>query len=234
MAEFHPAWLLILSLIVGMLPFVAALASSFVKVSIVLSVLKNAFGAQGMPGALVVSCLSFIVTAYVMSPVVDQMVTISLEREPIQFSKLPDANTFKSMQPVIAPLRDFIVQHIGERELLWLESLRQHREINPEQSSDMSRAEKKEGQEPPAVVEFGFAELALGFLVSELREAFSMAFVVLLPFLVVDLIVANLLMGLGMLMVSPVMISLPIKLFLFVAADGWMLLLRSLIYSYGN
>lgn len=216
MSDIHPAWLIVFSLGISVIPLAAALVTSFVKVSIVLNVLKSAFGAQGIPSGLIVMALSLVVSAYVMSPVVTEMVRVLPGQQPT-VSSLPQKQDFEKFIPALSPLREFLSKHTGEKERVWLMDLRKRGQIGERNQSK----------------ELTFAELCLGFLMSELRESFSMAFVVLLPFLVVDLIVANILVGLGMYMVSPVMIALPLKLLLFVAADGWLILLRGLILSYG-
>ena len=162
--------------------------------------------------------LSLAISLYIMGPTWDASMRAGGD---IQFAQLLEKPSLKSVQalaPLLEPWREFMSRHAGERELLAVQSFAEH-------SQTQKPAER-------AKLDVGWRGIMLAFVLTELRQAFAMGFVLLLPFLVIDLIVANILVGLGMFMVTPAMISLPLKLMLFIAADGWILLSRGLIHSY--
>jgi len=136
----------------------------------------------------------------------------------IKFSlkTLPTLPSLETWKPVLEPWEAFLMKHAGERELRVLQ------EISPPKSAQQSLEKRP----------MDLRSLLTAFILTELKEGFAMGFVLLLPFLVIDLIVSNVLAGMGMFMVSPTLISLPLKLLLFVVSDGWLLLSRSLILSY--
>ncbi len=217
----HPLWLIAASLAFSTVPLVIGVCTAYLKVSVVLGMLKSGIGAQQVPGILLVMSLSLALTGYVMGPVIEETIFAARSIKIPTFSKVPEFGSLDSLKPLVAPWRDFMSKHAGERELAALSAL-------SEKTSDRKEEE---------LVSHGRDDLRVllpAFMLTELKEAFSMGFVLLLPFLVVDLVVANVLAGMGMFMVSPAMISLPLKLLLFVVSDGWLLLSRSLIVSYGN
>lgn len=214
MSEINPIWLVLASLLLSLLPTCAAVFSSYLKVSIVLSFLKSAFGTQGVPGTMVVMCLSFGLSLYVMGPTLD---LISQRMQEVHFSEIaknPNMMTVQAVRPIAEPLYAFLRAHSGTRELTAVADL--------SVSSGVATASAA-----PT-----WRQVALAFMLTELRQAFLMGFALLLPFLVIDLVVANICVGLGMFMVSPTMLALPLKLLLFVLTDGWILLSRGLIHSY--
>lgn len=213
-SQIHPLWLLGLSVAVALLPTLIALTTSYLKVSVVVGMMKSALGIQHAPGVMGEMALTLAVTIYVMTPVVEET-ALHLSKVPIQaFLASPSQDTAKALLPAFAPIRRFLSTHAGDREVYEL--------------SDAAVA----GDEVQTKEEAPLKVLLPAFILTELKEGFSMGFRLLLPFLAVDLIVANILAGMGMMMVSPTMITLPLKLLLFVAADGWLLLTRALIASY--
>ena len=213
MNQFHPYWMLTAAFLIALLPLLVGVCTSYLKISIVLTMLRSGLGTQQTPGGLIVMTLSLALTALVMAPVIQET---AAEAEKIEFawlSEKPDAARMSSLVPLVSPLRRFMADHSGIRELAVLSELSGTPPPEPPYSADLR-------------------VLMPAFVLSELKEGFAMGFVLLLPFLVVDLIVANILAGLGMYMVSPVMISLPLKLLLFVLCDGWLLLGKGLIASY--
>lgn len=211
MPELHPYMLLVSAFVLGFVPIAVGACTSYLKISIVLGMLRNALGTQHAPGALIVMVLSVALSMYVMQPVIDQTLSAA-QSLPLQtvFEK-PSLDGLRKLEPLAAPWRGFMEKHAGKREVRTFASL--------------------DGA-PAASAENSWRVLLPAFVVSELKQAFAMGFVLLLPFLVIDLIVANILVGMGMQMVSPVMIALPLKLLLFVLSDGWLLLSRGLILSY--
>jgi len=208
---YNPIWLVILSIAVALIPIFLGLFTSYLKVSIVLGILRNALGAQQIPSGLVVMALSLAITGYCMSPVMQESlqraagVKWELVREELSPHSLVQAG--EALQPFL----DFIERHAGQREIEALIQITsgENQGIKPEWQINL-----------------------LAFLLTELKEGFAMAFTILVPFLVIDIVVANILVGLGMFMVSPVMISLPLKILLFVVSDGWILIIKGLLNSY--
>jgi type III secretion protein R len=204
----NPVWLIVLSFSLGLLPILVALCTSFLKISIVLSILKTGLGSQHVPGNLSIMFLSFVISAFIMAPQIGALFESVAEND---LSKVPSKIEFSKLEAAFKPWREFLCKHAGEREQLLLKDLAQISEGANCQSMRI---------------------LLPAFVLTELKEAFQMGVILLLPFLVIDLLVANVLAALGMCMVSPNMISLPLKLLLFVSVDGWLMLVRSLLLSY--
>jgi flagellar biosynthesis protein FliP len=210
LTSIHPSWLVIGTLVTALIPLLVGVLTSFLKVSVVLSLLKSAIGTQQVPGTVVTLSLSAAVTLFIMAPTLTEMQNRAAQLNPAIFSKAPTTKTLSELGAVLDPALEFMKKHAGARELGILRN-------QPHAVSNT----------PPTTL-----ELMTAFVLSELREAFSMGFVLLLPFLVIDLVVSNILAGMGMFMVSPALIALPLKLLFFVVSDGWLLLGKSLIASY--
>lgn len=199
----------------GLLPFVFMVTTSYAKMVVVISLLRNALGTGGVPSGLLVSALALSLSLFVMMPVGEAMWS---RAAPIlaQAGDRPDAKHaplyLDAAIEASIPLREFLRRHAHEEELALFEELA--RRAGGEASRDDLRV------------------LVPAFLLSELAEAFQMGFLLFLPFLVVDVIVANVLLALGMHMLNPVTVSLPFKLLLFVAADGLTLLAKALVLGY--
>ncbi len=219
----HPIWLVVLSAGLALFPILVGMGTSYIKVSIVLGMLKSALGAQNTPGSIVIMAMSLALTVFVMSPVLEQT-AIRLQAADIgAVAKNGDLKNISTLLPILEPWKSFISRHASERE----------RKVLRELALDMATKSNPSEVLAQPSPEDSFRILIPAFVLTELRQAFTMGFMLLLPFVVIDLIVANILAGLGMFMVSPVMISLPLKLLLFVASDGWLVLTRALIGSYG-
>lgn len=214
-SQVHPWWLVLAGLLFSLLPLLLGTASAYLKVSIVLNLLRSGLGAQGVPSAMVIMALSTALSLFVMGPVLDESLVRAQAIDVSVFTNSPLQGFKNEFAPVAEPWRDFLSQHTGQREREALLDLRKLQHPGADVSTQ------------------GFSLLLPAFLLTELREAFAMGFALLIPFLVVDLIVANILTGLGMMMASPTLISLPLKVLLFLMADGWLLLSRGLIASYG-
>jgi type III secretion protein R len=203
-------------------PFVLLLLTSFVKISVVLAILKSALGTAQIPPSQIVTGLALILTLCVMAPTGERMFKAAeadLGRG--AGAELLSGKSLEALGIAVGkakePLREFLLKQTSakERTLFYQLSLRM-----------------RNSGEGASVSEHDFLVVAPAFLASELRRAFEIGFLILIPFLVVDLVVAGLLAALGMNMLSPTSVSLPFKLLLFVLADGWQLLLRGLIASY--
>jgi type III secretion protein R len=218
----RPVVMLLAMAALSLLPFVVLLMTSFVRIVVVLSILKSALGAPQVPPAPVLTGLALILTVYVMAPTGERMyraVEPTLGRaasaEPLTLEGL--AALGAAARAAGEPLREFLIKHGAPRDRALFFALARRMRPPAEQG---------------AITDRDLLVLAPAFLVSELRRAFEIGFLLFVPFLVIDMIVANLLLALGMHMLSPTTVSLPFKLLLFVLADGWQLVIRGLLESY--
>ena len=215
MTEFLPIIMALAGL--ALLPFVAMMVTSFAKFVIVLGLLRQALGLQQVPPNMVVNGIALVMTLYVMAPVLMQANDNIRERArggQMSFQKVDDIG---AAYDVAVPLREFLLKHSEERDRLFF--MRSASKLWPPERAQNLR-------------EDDMLVLVPGFTVSELTAAFKTGFILYLAFLLVDLIVANILLALGMSMVSPTIISVPFKLLLFVALDGWARLLQGLVLGY--
>ncbi len=200
--------------LLGLLPFAFMALTSFVKISTVLHIARSAIGAQSVPTTTVVMALSTALSLLVMAPVASD---ISSRLKPVFEGEQQTQAMFESVFDATAtPLRSFLSANANPRE--------KQRFLALANKAHPHAAE-------PATAE-DFAVVIPAFIVSELTEAFALGFAIFLPFLVIDIVVGNVLLALGMQMMSPTQVSLPFKLLLFVMADGWGLLAQSLVTGY--
>jgi type III secretion protein R len=212
-----PAFILLTVISLALAPFVAVMVTSFTKIVVVLSLLRNALGLQQVPPNTVTNGLAIILSVYVMYPVLlEGYGTINQSAVAEQQQKLGPTQLIDLAQRGKEPLRKFLVKHSrdGER-AFFLHTAKQLLPKDPDQIS----AED-------------FIVIVPAFTVTELTAAFQIGFLIFLPFLIVDLIVANVLLALGMSMLSPTTVSLPFKLLLFVSVDGWAKLVHGLVLTY--
>jgi type III secretion protein R len=213
LSSFTPASALITVVLLALAPFVAVMVTSFTKLVVVLSLLRNAMGLQQVPPNVVMNGLALILSIYVMYPVGVQM------QESLR--DLPDTGKASTSQMLAAadaakePLREFLVKHSRPLERAFFLKTAQ-RSLKPEQ----------------ALTDRDFLVIVPAFTVSELTVAFEIGFLIFLPFLVIDLVISNILMAMGMQMLSPTTVSLPFKLLLFVLIDGWVKLTHGLVLTY--
>ncbi|MEZ5403587.1 MAG: type III secretion system export apparatus subunit SctR [Bryobacteraceae bacterium] len=228
-------------------PFVLIMLTSFVKMSVVLSILRNALGTQQVPPNQVITGLAFVLSIFVMSPVAKQMYESAgpiAETRDI-FSESSVRALFQGAQRGKEPLRRFLSRHSHAKDrTLFMEMMaRLERQESPAQpAASPAPAPAPEAgaatpAQPPAqpaatVDRDDFRVLIPSFVTSELKEAFQIGFIVFIPFLIVDIVVANVLLAMGMSMLSPAVISLPFKILLFVLVDGWYMIVRGLVLSY--
>ncbi len=199
---------------VGLLPLAVVTMTGFLKISVVLFLIRNALGIQQMPPNMVLYGIALVLTAYVSAPLISEVATRLDERQIALQS--PD-DIVRAAELVREPLQQHLVRFTRpEERQFFLDATDQ---LWPEPARANLRNDD-------------LAILVPAFVASELTRAFEIGFLLYLPFLVVDIVVANVLMTLGMIMVSPVLISIPLKLFLFVAIDGWSRLMHGLILSY--
>ncbi len=214
LSQFSPSSALVTVILLALAPFAAVMVTSFTKIVVVFSLLRNALGLQQVPPNLVINGLALVLTIYVMYPVGQSVMKEASKIENVgkdTQSLLDAANTAKE------PLREFLIKHAKPRERdFFLKTLRK-----------MSPDEGVEKLSPR-----DFVVIVPAFTISELTVAFQIGFLIFLPFIVIDLVVANILMALGMMMLSPTIVSLPFKLLLFVLIDGWVKLAHGLVLSY--
>jgi type III secretion protein R len=206
----RPAELILLVGAASLLPVALVTLTSFLKISVVLSVLRHAIGAPQIPPNSAVTGLALLLTFAVMAPVAEAAVGAAALPEPRDGL----AGTVARAQRAAQPLRAFLLRHARAAD----------------RRSFLEVAQRMRGSVNAA--DDDFAVLAPAFVVSELRRAFTIGFLVFVPFLVVDLVVANVLLALGLSQLSPTTVALPFKLLLFVGVDGWQLLTRGLVLSY--
>ena len=223
--------LIVLFVGLSLLPFVAMVATSYLKIVVVMSLIRNALGIQSIPPNMVINALAMILTFYIMAPVASESWDIvaaerakfaSAQQAPQPAAGVRDAATVVFESDIAAkaaePFRRFLSEHTSARERAFF----------------IGTAETLWGKdgEPATVDPESFYILLPSFCVSELTKSFQIGFIVYLPFIAIDIIVSNILLAMGMMMVSPVTISLPFKLLLFVMVNGWTLLIQGLVRGY--
>ncbi len=192
------------------LPAVLLLMSGFTRIVIVLSLLRQALGTQSSPPNQVIVGLALFLTLFVMAPVLDRIYADAYL--PYSQNKIAAGEAVSRAE---VPLKTFMMRQTREPDLALFMKL-------------AAQPEVKRPEELPLRV------VVPAFVTSELKTAFQIGFTVFIPFLIIDLVVASVLMSMGMMMLSPVLISLPFKLMLFVLVDGWTLLIGSLVASFGT
>ncbi len=207
----NPVGLLLVLAGLSLLPFLLVTFTSFTKISVVLSLTRSALGTQQAPPTVVLTGLAALLSLVVMGPVAQAMLArVQAERLPAA----PGPEMLRVLSSAAGPLQAFLLEH-----------------GSPELRAEFA-ALSRELRGGAQVSETDLAVLAPAFVLTELKQAFQIGFLVFLPFLVVDMVVANVLLALGMQSLSPSQVSLPFKVLLFVAVDGWALLARSLVQGY--
>lgn len=209
-----PLNLILLVAAAALFPFIAVVATSFIKLSVVFMLVRNAIGVQNIPPNMALNALAIILSGYIMAPVVVQTYNLLSVRE-------FNYNTMEGLRGAYeagsGPITDFLERHASPREKTFF--VEAAKTLWP---PDMAAQ----------LTEKSIAVVLPAFTVSQLREAFEIGFLLYLPFIAIDLIVSNILLAMGMMMVSPLTISLPFKLFLFVMIDGWSRLILGLVKTY--
>jgi len=200
--------LLALMTVLSVLPSLLLMMTSFVRVIIVLSILRQALGTGQTPPNTVLVGLALFLTFFIMTPVFDDVYKNALS--PYMNGSMPFEQALAKAE---APIRNFMMKQTREDDITMFMQIAQKKEVN---SPD----------------DIPFTTLMPAFLTSELKSAFMIGFMVYIPFVVIDLVVASVLMSMGMMMLSPMIISMPFKLMLFVLVDGWSLIMGSLASSF--
>lgn len=194
--------------VLALAPSILIMVTCFVRFAVVLAFLRQAIGIQQMPPGQILIALALILTFFVMSPVINKSYNEGIK--PYMEEQLDKEAAFDK---AIAPFREFMLSQTREKDLaLFVE---------------IANIDQPENEN-----EIPLHVLVPGFVISELRTAFQIAFVLFVPFLVIDMVVASVLMSMGMMMLPPIIVSLPFKLLLFVLVDGWYLLIKSMVESF--
>jgi type III secretion protein R len=268
---------IVMTIVLGALslaPFVVVMLTSFVKISVVLSILRNALGTQSVPPNQVITGLAFVLSFFVMTPVAKQMYTaagpVSDTRD--MFSEASVKTLFEAVGRGREPLRHFLIKHAHDKDrILFIELAKR---LDEGASKTQTKAPTVNSSTVPATVaapvpgtsaavmsnspvtttpannavspliavpaptstpslsKDDFQVIIPAFVTSQLKEAFEAGFLIFIPFVIIDMVIANILLAMGMSMLSPSVISLPFKLLLFVLVDGWFLIIRGLLLSY--
>ena len=212
-----PFALLLPLLLLGLAPFAAIMVTCYAKLVVVFALVRNGLGVQQVPPNIVLNSLALILSAYIMAPI-GQAVAEQLERHGVMASgQMKTADFITAISDAREPLREFLLKHGKERE----------RKFFVKSAGKLWPATAAE-----RIDERDFLIAVPAFTLSQLTSAFEVGFVIYLCFVGVDLIIANVLLALGMSMVSPTVIAVPFKLLLFIALDGWSALIHALILSY--
>lgn len=201
--------MLIVMSVFSLLPFVFCCMTSFLRFVIVFSMLKTAMGTQQVPPSIVIIGLSMILTFFTMGPTFQKM--YELGSVPYQQNQ----NIVAAIDLGSKPLKEFMMKQTRETDLAFFVEL--SNKVPPKSPDEIT-----------------IWQVAPAFIISELKTAFEIGFIIFVPFIVLDLVVANILLALGMFMLSPTIISLPFKLLIFIAVDGWALIVQGLVTSYNQ
>ncbi len=217
----RPVLLLVALGALALVPFVLIMVTSFVKIAVVLSIIRSAMGTQQIPPTQVIIGLAIILTIHIMVPVGLEIYRDSNEimqrRTGELFSDESMGILMEAVKTGQEPLREFLLKHSHAKERNLFVSLAQ---------------KNRQLEDARKVTDRDWTTLVPAFVISELKEAFQIGFLIFIPFLVIDMVVANVLQAMGMFMLSPTTISLPFKLLLFVMVDGWYLVAKGLVIGY--
>ena len=237
MFQTDPFSLIILLVGLSLLPFIAMVSTCYLKIVVVMSLIRNALGIQSIPPNMVINALAMILTFYIMAPVASESWNIAkteMAKHQQTAAAVPapaggaqpaaqaaDGRWFETdvISKAAEPFRSWLSSHTSDRERAFF-------------VHTAERLWAKGDDETATVDPESFYILIPSFCVSELTKAFQIGFLIYLPFIAIDIIVSNILLAMGMMMVSPVTISLPFKLLLFVMVNGWTLLIQGLIRGY--
>jgi len=194
--------------VLSLAPSILVMVTCFTRIAIVLSLLRQAIGSQQLPPNQIIIGLSLFLTFFIMTPVWQ-----SIQQDSLKPYMAEEINSTQALERAVAPLRKFMQAHTREKDLALL--------------VDVAKLDRpKNMDDVPTTV------LIPAFIISELKTAFQIGFMLYVPFLIIDMVVASVLLSMGMMMLPPVMVSLPFKLMIFVLTDGWYLIVGSLVKSF--
>lgn len=207
---------LFLLLQLALLPSILLMTTSFTRIIIVLSFLRNALGTQQSPPNQILIGLALALTLFIMTPVIQEVNTVAYE--PYKEGQITQQ---EAMDAAVKPIKTFMLKQTQKKDLSLFLSIK-----HPDGQPDLSLQSQEQ------LMELGLDVVIPSFVTSELKRAFTMGFLLFIPFLIIDMIVASTLMSMGMVMLPPSMIALPFKIMIFVLVDGWSLLLGTLAQSF--
>jgi type III secretion protein R len=218
----RPLVLILVLMAMGLAPFVIMMTTSFVKISVVLALLRNALGTQQIPPNPIITGLAMILTIYIMIPVGMDIYkatgdTVNKGSKQPLLSEASVSLLIQATKEAREPMRDFLMKHAHTKD----------RHLFYAMAKKMMNEEDRD-----LITDRDFHVLIPAFVISELVEAFQIGFLIYLPFLVIDIVTVNVLLSLGMFQVSPITIALPFKLLLFVLVEGWHLIAKGLVLGY--
>ena len=216
MAEGSPNLLAIIVIVtaLGMVPFAVVTMTAFMKIAIVMFLIRNALGIQQTPPNLVLYGIAIVLSVFLTSPVLGEVYAV-LSDPSLDFENIRDWGRAAELARV--PVQEHLLRFTDESARTFFYEVTA--EVWPEEAHQQASSDD-------------LLILVPAFMISELTRAFEIGFLLYLPFIVIDLIISNILLAMGMMMVSPLVISVPFKLFLFVLVDGWTRLLEGLVLSY--
>ncbi len=201
--------LLILMTVLTLAPSILVVVTSFTRIVVVLSIIRSALGLQQTPPNSVLISLALFLTAFIMAPTFETAYADGIK--PLINDEIDEATAFER---TVAPVHGFMMTHVREKDLALFMDI-------------------AETPPPETAAETPLRVLVPAFIISELKRAFEIGFLIFIPFIIIDMVIASVLMSMGMMMLPPVMISLPFKLIFFVLVDGWYLIAGSLVQSFG-
>lgn len=200
--------IILLITVLSIAPAILVLMTSFTRVVVVLGFVRTALATQQMPPNQVIIGLALFITLFIMAPTIGE-----INQNAIQPYLQDEIDQSAALAAAAVPLKEFMAKHTREKDLLLFLNY-------------------TDAERPTGVQDIPLTALIPAFAISELKTAFQMGFMIFIPFLVIDMIVSSVLMSMGMMMLPPVMISLPFKILLFVLVDGWYLVVQSLLISF--
>ncbi|NMD69099.1 flagellar type III secretion system pore protein FliP [Bacillus sp. DNRA2] len=200
--------IILLITILSIAPAILVLMTSFTRIIVVLGFVRNALGTQQIPPNQVLIGLALFMTFFIMGPIISEVNDVAFK--PLMEGSISQTEAYEAAS---VPLKEFMTKHTREKDLALF--------------MDYAKMER-----PKAIADIPMTALVPAFAISELKTAFQMGFLIFVPFLVIDMIVSSVLMSMGMMMLPPVMISLPFKILLFILVDGWHLIVKSLLVSF--
>ena len=201
--------LIALITVLSLAPAILVTVTSFTRIVVIMSILRSAIGLPSAPPNTVIISLSLFLTAFIMAPTAQESYRLGIA--PLLAGEIqPEEAFYRS----VVPLRTFMLRHVREKDLALFLDIAGETSVTESEATPLT-------------------SLIPAFMISELRRAFEIGFLIFLPFLVIDLVIASILMAIGMMMLPPTTISLPFKLIFFVLVDGWGLIAGSIVKSYG-
>jgi flagellar biosynthetic protein FliP len=228
--------IVLLVTVLSLAPSILVMVTSFTRIVVVLSFLRTALGTQQTPPNVVLVSLALFLTLFIMQPTFDAAWENGVR--PLMNNQIDEETSFTR---TVEPFHDFMLKHTREKDLaLFIEISKEagkneaHKDEAAKPNAAAPAKGGAQGKDAEAKEDVSLRALIPAFMISELRRAFEIGFLLFLPFLIIDMVVASILMSMGMMMLPPSIISLPFKIIFFVLVDGWYLISGSLIQSYGG